>query len=229
MQKGDWKYWPPTQSYQFIRLNPQGLEEISPFKSIPDTFWWFFVTATTVGYGDVVPTSTPGKWVAFFAMMTGVLVIAFPVSVFSDLWSRELKRSGAFDALELDDDGDDDYVDEHDKEKGNSIAADHAMAAQKLVAELDGPPTPLKVGTDIFLPVNNEAVTRSVGSLPSEMPSMKRKKSSSSLKENQVVMDRDDLINLLSHVQSIQESQREIKSILRKYKPMLQQISTSRD
>lgn len=49
LEKGDWKYWPETQSYQFIRLNPQGIEEISPFKSIPDTFWWFFVTATTVG------------------------------------------------------------------------------------------------------------------------------------------------------------------------------------
>lgn len=46
LEKGDWKYWPETQSYQFIRLNPKGVEEISPFKSIPDTFWWFFVTAT---------------------------------------------------------------------------------------------------------------------------------------------------------------------------------------
>ena len=46
LEKGDWKYWPPTQSYQFIRLNPQGIEEISPYKSIPDTFWWFFVTGT---------------------------------------------------------------------------------------------------------------------------------------------------------------------------------------
>ena len=49
LEKGDWKYWPETKSYQFIRLNPQGIEEISPYKSIPDTFWWFFVTATTVG------------------------------------------------------------------------------------------------------------------------------------------------------------------------------------
>ena len=36
---------------------------------------------------------------AVFAMLTGVLVIAFPVSVFSDLWSKELKRAGALDHL----------------------------------------------------------------------------------------------------------------------------------
>lgn len=46
LEKGEWMYWPETQCYQFIRLNPQGVQEISPFKSIPDTFWWFFVTAT---------------------------------------------------------------------------------------------------------------------------------------------------------------------------------------
>ena len=32
-------------------------------------------------------------------MLTGVLVIAFPVSVFSDLWSRELKQFEGFDHL----------------------------------------------------------------------------------------------------------------------------------
>ena len=35
------------------------------------------------------------------AMMMGVLVIAFPVSVFSDLWSKELKKQGVLNELEL--------------------------------------------------------------------------------------------------------------------------------
>ena len=34
-----------------------------------------------------------------FAMLSGVLVVAFPVSVFSDLWSEELKEVKGFNDL----------------------------------------------------------------------------------------------------------------------------------
>ena len=37
---------------------------------------------------------------AAMAMLMGVLVIAFPVSVFSDLWSKELKKQGVLNELE---------------------------------------------------------------------------------------------------------------------------------
>jgi hypothetical protein len=37
--------------------------------------------------------------VAALAMLSGVLVIAFPVSVFSDLWSEELKEVKGFNDL----------------------------------------------------------------------------------------------------------------------------------
>lgn len=76
-----------------MRIGVDGItEEPSPFTSIPAAFWWFMVTATTVGYGDVYPTTTSGKCCATVAMLTGVLVVAFPVSVFSDLWAHEMKR-----------------------------------------------------------------------------------------------------------------------------------------
>ena len=160
-------------------------------------------------------------------MMTGVLVIAFPVSVFSDLWSKELKRSGAFAALEEDDDDDDD---DNDDMTVNAVAnqSQKAEAAQKLVDELDEFASPIKAGPyGVIAAV--EDVNQSVESLPSQLPSMKRGQSNTSLNRNQVAMDRDDLINLLSHVQTMQESQREIKAILRKYKLSLQQISSGHD
>jgi hypothetical protein len=40
-------------------------------------------------------------------MLMGVLVIAFPVSVFSDLWSHELKQMKGFEQMTDDNDQDD--------------------------------------------------------------------------------------------------------------------------
>ena len=110
LEMGTWQYFPPTQSYQFVRLNPSGAPEISPFSSIPVAFWWFAVTVTTVGYGDIAPTTACGKWIAAIAMLLGVLVIAFPVSIFSDLWSKELRRTGALSDLQ---NGDADPLDDN--------------------------------------------------------------------------------------------------------------------
>ena len=45
-------------------------------------------------YLDAYPTSACGKIVAVFALLCSVLVIAFPVSIFSELWQKELHAIG---------------------------------------------------------------------------------------------------------------------------------------
>jgi len=75
----------------------------SPFVSIPTTFWWAVVTMTTVGYGDMYPEGVPGRMVATIAMISGVLVLALPLSVigsnFSDSYTEGMKAK-AYQAME---------------------------------------------------------------------------------------------------------------------------------
>merc|ERR1712025_113225 len=62
------------------------------FDSLPAAFYWAVTTLTTVGYGDLEPVTSCGQFVACFAMVSGILVIAMPVTVlsnnFSELWKE---------------------------------------------------------------------------------------------------------------------------------------------
>jgi voltage-gated potassium channel len=42
------------------------------FPNVGDGLWWAIQTVTTVGYGDLVPTSTGGRFVAALVMLAGI-------------------------------------------------------------------------------------------------------------------------------------------------------------
>jgi len=51
------------------------------FNSIPASMYWAVVTMTTVGYGDLVPHTDAGKFLASFLMIMGYAIIAVPTGI----------------------------------------------------------------------------------------------------------------------------------------------------
>ncbi len=51
------------------------------FTSIPQSIYWAVVTVTTVGFGDVVPQTVLGKFLASISMIIGYAIIAVPTGI----------------------------------------------------------------------------------------------------------------------------------------------------
>ena len=59
------------------------------FKSIPDSFWYVIITMSSVGYGDVIPSTYIGRITAAFCMVSGIVVLlCLPTPVFITHFGR---------------------------------------------------------------------------------------------------------------------------------------------
>ena len=53
------------------------------FTDIPTSIYWAIVTMTTVGYGDITPITTLGRFFSAIVMLLGYTIIAVPTGIVS--------------------------------------------------------------------------------------------------------------------------------------------------
>lgn len=61
----------------------EGTTEESAFSDLPTSIYWAIVTMTTVGYGDIVPVTATGRFLAGMVMILGYTIIAVPTGIVS--------------------------------------------------------------------------------------------------------------------------------------------------
>lgn len=57
------------------------------FRSIFDSLWWSVATLTTVGYGDIYPVTTGGRFFTFVVLMVGLGLVAVPTGILASALS----------------------------------------------------------------------------------------------------------------------------------------------
>lgn len=74
----------------------EGTAEGSQFDSIPRSIYWAIVTLTTVGYGDISPTTSLGQFIASIIMISGYAIIAVPTGIVTaEAMSQSMKTQAS--------------------------------------------------------------------------------------------------------------------------------------
>lgn len=66
--------------------------EPDSFDTFFDAIYWAVVTLTTVGYGDIYPTSEIDRIVSMTSSFMGIAIVALPTGIITAGYMRELSR-----------------------------------------------------------------------------------------------------------------------------------------
>lgn len=69
------------------------VEESAMFENFFDALYWATTTLTTVGYGDIYPSTDLGRLISMFSAIFGVAVIALPSGVITASYLEELREN----------------------------------------------------------------------------------------------------------------------------------------
>lgn len=70
----------------------EGSVQPEVFGAIPSAMWWAITTLTTVGYGDTVPVTALGRFVAGVTMVVGLGLFALPVGIMATAFVTAIHR-----------------------------------------------------------------------------------------------------------------------------------------
>ena len=76
----------------FLMYGVESKEPNSEIKSLEDALWWCVATVTTVGYGDIVPVTNLGRFVAIVYMGFGISMITILLStITSNFYKKRIE------------------------------------------------------------------------------------------------------------------------------------------
>ncbi len=70
----------------------EGDSKPEQFGSITRSLWWAIVTLTTVGYGDVYPSTVLGRIAAGLVALAGVGIVAMPTGILASAFAEEFRE-----------------------------------------------------------------------------------------------------------------------------------------
>ncbi len=62
------------------------------FPNIGAAFWWALATLTTIGYGDIVPITSWGKFLSGMIAFLGIAIVALPTGILSAAFTEKLQK-----------------------------------------------------------------------------------------------------------------------------------------
>ncbi|CAD8111352.1 unnamed protein product [Paramecium sonneborni] len=85
----------------YLEYNEDENDQIkNHISSIPEAIWWCVVTMTTVGYGDFIPQTIEGKFIACITALLGITTISLPVAIMGINFYRTLKENEETDEID---------------------------------------------------------------------------------------------------------------------------------
>lgn len=84
-------------AFTYVLVSALVMFSVEPdtFNNFFDAFYWAVVTLTTVGYGDVYPTSDLGRVVSMISSIIGIAIVALPTGIITAGYMGEINKNNS--------------------------------------------------------------------------------------------------------------------------------------